>query len=81
MQFSLNHNHLFQFGYAVPAWEWLVFVANHARSESGQWRDNFKQAPFIVRQIMKNGKNIRHSHSHYHSDINHIMQRSFSHRS
>ncbi|XP_076816575.1 uncharacterized protein LOC143462333 isoform X2 [Clavelina lepadiformis] len=42
-----------KYGYAVPAWEWIVFVANHAQADSGQWKHKFDQSPLMVKHVME----------------------------
>ncbi|CAK8692084.1 uncharacterized protein LOC143462333 isoform X1 [Clavelina lepadiformis] len=44
-----------KYGYAVPAWEWIVFVANHAQADSGQWKHKFDQSPLMVKHVMEKG--------------------------
>ena len=47
----------------MPAWEWIVFVGNHARADTGQWKEKFNNAPLIVKKVTENGGELVCSNS------------------
>lgn len=44
-----------KYGYAVIAFEWIVFIGNNERAKGAQWKESFMQAPYLARLVMDKG--------------------------
>lgn len=45
----------YKYGYAIIAFEWLVFLGNTERANGKQWKESFDQAPRFVHWVMDDG--------------------------
>lgn len=44
-----------KYGYAVSAFEWLVYLGNTERANGKQWKESFDKAPAFVHWVMDKG--------------------------